>query len=84
MTDMNAWIVTNKRGQDLATCKHMEDAILLCGRYGRGASISYSMEGRRLRVWREGGEEYSASSEPHAYGVALIIEERLASHDIAV
>lgn len=50
--------VYNPSGEYVASCKYGEDAAMIAGGYGEGATIRY---GHSLIVWREGSETEMAS-----------------------
>lgn len=50
--------IYNPQGEYVAACKYFEDAAILVGGYGEGASIRL---GHGRVIWREGSEEFSAS-----------------------
>jgi hypothetical protein len=64
--------VFNALGQYVAACKWLEDAAMLVGFYGVGATIRW---GHRIVIWRE-GEEATAAYESYDT-VAEVCLERI-------
>lgn len=60
MANAPRWKVYSPDGEYLASCHYPEDAAVLVAANGPGSTIRRG-HARKLTVWKEGGEEFSAA-----------------------